>query len=214
MSNLRLLRPLALAVVAALAAPTRPADACMNGVERHVDRTNQAIRDAESLLADGKFQRAADTVLATFPRALEQNHSERKQSLFERGQRVLAVAAVRSRGAIKLSRSLAGKTQTQREIGLAWAASTLRLHSARGLGGIVLTAELAEALAERPAEVHEAHALLKDLADRDLMPTARGWAILVALEKARGDADAAARALSRCKDIAADPTQCEVVTNT
>jgi hypothetical protein len=213
-STERLHRSLVLAVLVALAAPARPADACMNGVERVVDRTNQAVRDAESLLAAGKLQQAANLVLATFPAALELDHKDRKQSLFERAQRVLAVAVVRGQGAVKLGKALPGKSAAQRDLGLAWAAGALRYHQARGLGGIVLTAELAEALALRPAEATEAHDILKDLADRDLMPTARAWAILASLEKDRGDADASARAVARCKEISPDAAQCEVVTNT
>lgn len=205
-------RLLALAILALAAAP-RPADACGNEVERVVDVTNQSIRRAEALLADGAHQAAVKEVLRTFPKALRVDQHERRQSLFERGQRVLALAVVRSGGGVKLSADLPGKTVAQREAGLAWAAALLRLHHARGLGGVTTTAELAESLALRPAERREAHALLKDLADGDIVPTARAWAVLASLEKDRGDADAAARALARCKEIAADPTQCEVVPN-
>jgi hypothetical protein len=209
------LRPrlLVFAVLAVLAAPSRPADACGNGVERVVDLTNKSIRQAETLLAEGKHQDAANMVLSTFPQALRLDHRDRKQNLFERGQRVLAVAVVRSQGALKLGKALPGKSAAERETSLAWAAGALRLHQAQSLGGLALTAELAEALALRPAEVTEAHGILKKLADDDLMPTPRAWAILGALEKARGDAEAADKSIQRCKEIAPDAKQCEVVTN-
>lgn len=213
MLDLRPPRLAALAVLAVLAAPSRPADACGNGVERVVDLTNQSIRQAETLLAEGQFQKAANEVLETFPQALRVDHRDRKQNLFERGQRVLAVAVVRSQGALKLGKTLPGKTAAERETSLAWATAVLRLHQAQGLGGLALTAELAEGLALRPAETSDAHALLKKLADDDLMPTPRAWAILGSLEKARGDAAAADKAIQRCKDIAPDAKQCEVVPN-
>lgn len=213
MLDLRLTRLFALAVLAVLAAPSRPADACGNGVERVVDRTNQSIRHAESLLAEGNFQKAADEVLDSFPTALRVDQRVPKQSLFERGQRVLAVAVVRSQGNLKLGKALPGKTTAEREQNLAWATAVLRLHQAQGLGGLALTAELAEGLALRPAEVTEAHSLLKKLADDDLMPTPRAWAILGSLEKARGDAAASDKAIQRCKDIAPDAKQCEVIPN-
>lgn len=214
MSNLRSPFALAaLAVLAVFAAPSRPADACGNGVERVVDLTNQSIRKAETLLAEGNYQDAANEVLATFPKALRLDQRDRKQSLFDRGQRVLAVAVVRSQGTLKLGKTLPGKTAAERETSLSWATTVLRVHQAQGLGGLALTAELAEGLALRPAETTDAYDLLKKLADDDLMPTPRAWAILGTLEKARGDAEAAGRSIQRCKEIAPDAKQCEVVTN-
>lgn len=213
MLNLRSSSPLALALVAVLVAAPRPADACGNGVQRVVDLTNKKIRAAEELLAEAKYQDAANEVLGSFPNALRLDHRDRKQNLFERGQRVLAVAVIRAQGALRLGKALPGKTAAERETNMAWATSTLRLHQAQNIGGVALTAELAEGLALRPAEATEAHALLRKLADDDLMPTPRAWAILGALEKARGDVAAATAAIQRCKDIATEASTCEVVTN-
>ena len=203
----------ALTLLAALTGAPRPAHACGNEVERVVDVTNQSMRKAEALLADGKHQRAARAVLAAFPAALRADRSHIRRNLFERGQRILALAVVRSRGAIELGPGMPGKTAAEQAENLAWAAGMLRLHAARGDGGVLLASELAEALALRPAERHEAHTLLKELADGDVMPTARGWAVLAALERARGDANAADRAVARCKEIAREPGQCVVVDN-
>lgn len=203
----------ALTLLAALTGAPRPADACGNEVERVVDVTNQSVRRAESLLAGGKHQRAAKEILATFPEALRADRRHARQNLFDRGQRVLALAVVRSDGAIKLGRDLPGKTEAEREINLAWAAGTLRLHAARGDGSVLLASELAEALARRPAERHEAHALLRELADGDVMPTVTGWVVLAKLEKARGDAGAAARAIARCKELAREPGVCPGLDN-
>lgn len=209
----RLLAPLALAVLSFLTAPG-PAAACMNGVERRVDPTTQRIREAEALLADGKYKAAVREVLEAFPTALRADYRDHRLSLFDRGQRVIALAVVRSEGAVKLDAALPGKTAAEREAGLAWATMILRLHRARGNGGVLLTSELAEALALRPSERPAARLLLKELADGDIMPTARGWAILGVLERDHGDADAAARAVARCKEISPDAKQCDLVSNT
>lgn len=210
MSRSPLLAPLALAALAVLAAPGA-ATACMNGVERRVDPTTRSIRAAEELLADGKHKAAVREVLEAFPTALRADDRGHRTSLFDRGQRVIALAVVRSGGGLKLDADLPGKTAADREAGLAWATMILRLHRARGNGGVLLTSELAEALALRPSERPAAHAILKELADGDIMPTARGWAILGGLEQARGDGDAAARAVARCKEISPAPNQCELV---
>jgi hypothetical protein len=202
----RLALALPVLLTALLAPPT--SDACMNEVERVVDTTNQAIRAAEDLLARGNHQSATRVVSTTFPKVLVADHQTRRQDLFDRGQRIVALALVRSGGTVKLGK-LTGKTEADRDTAVAWAASTLRLQAARGDGSVLLTSELAEALALRPAERHEAHTLLKDLADADVVPTARAWAVLASLEQQRGDTNAAARAVARCKDIAADDSTCD-----
>lgn len=203
-------RPTRLALaLAVLSAPlASDALACMNEVERVVDTTNQAIRAAEDLLARGHHQSAARVVLNTFPKVLVADHQTRRQELFDRGQRIVALSLVRSGGSVRLG-ALPGKTEADQNTAIAWAAGTLRLHIARGNGSVLLTSELAEALSLRPAERHEAHTLLAELADADVVPTARAWAVLATLEKQRGDTNAAARAVARCKDIAADDSTCE-----
>lgn len=197
-----------LCLLAWAALPSRPADACHNTVARVVDPDVQSIRRAESLLVKGEHQAAAREVLATFPKALQTAHRERKQALLHRGQRVLALAVVRSGGAVRLGADLPGKTASHRAAALAWAAGLLRLHHAR-TGDIAVRAELAEALAAVPLDRPEAHAILTDLAAGDLLPTARAWALLAALEQERGDAAAAARATRRCREIAPDGDTCD-----
>lgn len=190
---------------------SRPAHACGNEVERvvRVDPTAQSVRKAERLLASGSYRAAAREVLATFPAALQAEHRDARPGLFERGQRVLALATVRSGGALPLGRALAGRTAAQREAGLAWAAAILRVHHARA-GGVLITSELAEALAQLPAERAEARTLLAELGDGDLLPTARSWALLAALERGFGDEVAAGRATRRCKEIAPSGDTCAI----
>lgn len=200
-------RAVLLAACAALFAP-RPADACGNTVERVVDLTQQSIRRAEQQLADGSYHAAAREVLATFPAALRASHRERRQVLFLRGQRILALAAVRSGGAVALGSNLSGRTPEQRAAKLAWAAAILRLSAAR-TGDVQVRAELAEALAQQPVERAGARAILRELADGDLLPTARAWALLATLEREQGDETSAARAARRCREIAPDSPLCD-----
>lgn len=147
--------------------------------------------------------------LAMFPAALRADHRHERRALFERGPRVLALAAVRSGGALPLGAALPGRTAAQRQAGLAWAAAILRVHHARD-EGVLRTSELAEALAMLPAERAEARALLAGLGDGDLLPTARAWGLLAALEREFGDEVAAGRATRRCREIAPAGDTCGV----
>lgn len=201
-----------LAVTAVLLLPSRPVDACENEVERVVDLVAQSIRRAEGSLADGSFHAAARDVLATFPAATQASHRERRQALFHRGQRILALAVVRSGGAVALGPSLSGRTPEQRAAKLAWAATILRLHAAR-TGDVQVRAELAEALARIPLERAGARAILRELADADILPTARAWALLADLEREHGDDTYAARATRRCREIAPDSPLCPATTS-
>lgn len=192
-----------LTAVTVLASP-RPADACGHGIERIVqaDPVVQSVGKAERLLAAGAYRAAVQEVLSTFPEALQADHRDRRQSLFERGQRVVALATVRSEGSVSLgTAAMAGRAPAKQQARLAWAAVILRLHNARD-GGVLVTSELAEALAQRPAERAQARALLAELGDLDLLPTARAWALLSTLEREHGDTGAADRATRRCLEIA------------
>lgn len=200
------MRPILVLALAALLAPARPAAACHNAVARVVDPVNQSVRRAEALLADGAHQAAIRELTGTFPQLLLANHRDDRASLFRRAQRTAALAVVRSDGAVRLGPRLSGKTAPQRQAALAWAAAILRLHHARS-GDLLVRVELAEALARRPAERAEARAILDELADLDLLPTARAWALLAHLERERGDEAASARAARRCREI--DATRCD-----
>lgn len=198
---------LAAIVSAAVVAPHSPARACHNVVERVVDLTTQSVRRAEALLADGAHQAAVKEALATFPEVLQLTHRARRAALFARAQRVVALAVVRSGGAVRLASHMSGKTDSKRAANLAWAAMLLRMHHARS-HDVVVQVELAEALAALPAERGEAYGLLKELGDGDVLPTARAWGLLAELERDRGDVTAAERAGRRCREIAPDGQVC------
>jgi hypothetical protein len=205
---------LLLTAMTVLASP-RPADACGHGIERVVkaDPVVQSVGKAERLLAAGAYRAAVQEVLSTFPEALQADHRDRRQSLFERGQRVVALATVRSAGGVPLGAAMAGRAPAKQQARLAWAAVILRLHNARD-GGVLVTSELAEALAQRPAERAQARTLLAELGDLDLLPTARAWALLSTLEREHGDATAADRATRRCLEIAPTNGPCAATPTT
>lgn len=222
---------LSLAIALAIAAIAAPnvADACGNSIRRVVDTANMAVRNAEHLLAQGDHKTAISAVRNEFgDRALAVDSTG--DLLHQRAQRVLAIAAVRSKGALPLGMNLGGPRDAQRQAAVAWAVLTLRLQRSaidtRDVACILdpakcttgeldptRTAELAEALALQATGRAEAYGLLKDLGDRDLIPHAEGWALLAELGRERGDVDTSKKAVERCKQIASDRIQCDTSEN-
>lgn len=198
---------LALSLIVSVLIAPEVAEACGNSVERVVDTRNEMVRDAEGLLARGKYKAAVEVIRDSFRDHVLQ--LDRHEHLQVRAQRVLAVAVVRSKGEVALGKGLGGKTDAQRRAAIAWATLMLRLQQAEGASP-ALTAELAEALALQGSSRGEAHRLLKELGDGDLMPGAEGWALLGQLSKERGDAEGSKRAVDRCAQIASPGVQCEV----
>lgn len=209
MNRLAIATALACAVLGAPAV----ADACGNSVQRVVDRTNEEVRKAELLLAKGDHGKAIRTIRDEYgDRAIALHDGRGGNWLHHRAQRVMALAVVRSKGEISIADGFGGKTDAQRRGAVAWAVLTLRLHLGNDTDP-VKTVDLAQALALQPTGRDEAHALLKQVADADLMPSAEGWALLAELSKQRGDADTSKLAVERCKQIAGDKTKCDVTEN-
>jgi hypothetical protein len=197
---------------AALGAPAI-ADACGNSVERVVDRTNEEVRKAELLLAKGDNARAIRTVRDEFgDRALARPDGKVGHWLHDRAQRVMALAIVRSKGTLAVGGELGGKTDAQRRNAVAWAVLTLRLRLGNDTDP-VKTVDLAQGLALQATGRDEAHTLLKQVADGDLMPSAEGWALLAELRKERGDVDGSKQAVERCKQVGSDKVKCDVSEN-
>lgn len=197
----------ALPLVCSLVLAPKAADACGNSVERVVNQANEIVRNAEALLAKGQYKKAIEKIRVGYREHVLQ--FDRYMNLQGRAQRVAAVALVRSKGEVSLGKGIGGNTDAQRRAAIAWATLILRHQHAEATTP-ALTAELAEALAQQPSGRGEAHGLLKDLGERDLMPGAEGWALLALLSKERGDAEGSKKAVERCKQIAAPEVQCEV----
>lgn len=205
---------IALALALACSALALPdiADACGNSIRPVVDRTNEIVRKAELLLAQGQHGKAAMTLKQEFGADLLTTAPASRRLLHERAQRVLALALVRSGGDFEYVKDFGGKTESHRRQALAWSALMLRLQRTEQ-SEPTLSAELAEALALQPSGRPEAFALLQELAEGDLMPSARGWSLLAGLRRERGDAEGSEAAVERCKQIATDEATCELVEN-
>jgi len=201
---------LSLGLLLALAVPMVPtgeAHACVNTIGRTVEDDVRSLDVAGAHLDAGEYQDAVKVVLDVYPRA-HRRLPDADDGLLTRGQRMLAVAVVRTGGAVRLGVHLRGKTAKQRHAALTWATGTLRrIHDERVHDGTV-TAELAEALAFDPAARTQALGLLRSLGAEDLMPSARAWGVLAALERQTGAVAAAEQAQRRCAAIAGEPAVC------
>jgi hypothetical protein len=83
-------------------------------------------------------------------------------------------------------------------------------HSARESDNMVVRSEYAESLAVVPGLADYAYDVLRELAVDDLMPTARGFALLAQLQQSRGDQVGSEASLRRCREIGAEDTVCSI----
>lgn len=182
------------------------ADACLRkkmktNKPRQVDPTLTAVKKAEKQLGKGdhagavKHARVALAGLQALPPV-------GAADLPVRAQRAAAIAAVRSGGKVDLGPGLPGKTELEQRTNLAWAQLVLTYQSALQPDNLVLSTQLAEALAADPYQQGRAREILNDLVTRDLMPTARGYTVLAKLEGDRGDTTARDAAIHRCVEFA------------
>lgn len=180
----------------------------------HVDPFPAGVSMAEKQLDVGDTLAAAATVVRMYPHI--QSLTPKQGPLVARALRVLSVATARADGVLSIDRelpaALRGKWSSgnDRERGdrLAWAATTLRsLHEAKKEDPTTQS-ELGEVLARLPDGAAEARALLGDLADRDLLGSAEGYAALARLRASAGDVSGRDAAAKRCEAIAKDARVC------
>jgi len=161
------------------------------------------IAAADQRLEEERLGDAAGQVIAAFPHI--QMARVGASPLETHAMRVLALALVRGDGRLAGTAGFAGATGKERAARLEWAVSTLRaVRESRG-DDPVAQADLAEALASRPATEDEALALLDDLAARDLVGSAHAYATLARLRAKSGDAGKVRAALSRCELMTKTP---------
>jgi hypothetical protein len=149
-----------------------------------------------------------------------------EQRLLARGHSTLAVIVARSRGAVELEPGIGGKQPAKRAAAIEWAINSMRWHlsgnidsfelvcspgKCRGIDDPERSAILAELLALRADGRAEALGILRGLAKDDLMPSAQGWAVLAALQRQGGEAEAATLSASRCEQIAGTPAACSFI---
>lgn len=197
------------ALVCAAFVPATPAEACGNSMRHEIHRPTKSVRQAEMLLAQGKHRKAIEMTRDLFPDVHRFQHGA-QDDLWRRAQRVTALAVIRSDGKFDVGRRLTGRDDHSRAVKLAWATMALDIQTWHEPDDLVLRTELAEALTKNPLHHARAHGILKDLADRDLMPTARGFVLLAQLEKERGADSESNAAILRCKEIAGETGVCAV----
>lgn len=192
-------------VVGAIASP---AGACLRRervpkvkVAKQVDDPLRDVVAAEKALARGHFTQAARLAKDSIPN-LQQLPPSDAAPLATRAQRTLAMATVRSDGTIDVM--LHGREldrAAEREANLAWAQLVLTYQAALARDNVAIQLQLAEALAADAYQRGRARTMLRDLSDRDVMPTAQGYAMLARLE---GDVSLRDAALGRCRDLGGD----------
>jgi predicted pyridoxine 5'-phosphate oxidase superfamily flavin-nucleotide-binding protein len=163
------------------------------------------VADAEEALSQGKHAKAAAMVVAAFP-ALKQV-APGTHTLVDRALRVLALATVRRDGRLDLG-GMKGRTDGDRAANLAWSADVLGSLNEKRANNPAYQTDLGEALARLPARRADAAKLLGDLADRDLVTTAEGYAALARLRAEQGDDPTRATLLERCAHMTKTPGIC------
>lgn len=189
------------------------ADACIHGKvmrPRQVNPQQRDVRRAEHLLASNRHGKAVKMAKRAFSEFDQLPPDESVAPLFDRAQRTAAMAVVRADGAVDLGGGWTGESEQERARNLQWAAFVLQYQAARNPDNLVIQAEYAEALTKVPLQDEVAHEILATLAADDLMPTARGYALLAGLQVQRGDDGASEVSIARCEDIAGNRDACKI----
>lgn len=205
------------AVVLSTVAP-KPAAACGGAwfpiMEEQVDHRPMGIARAEKALDKGDAVAAAGMIIRMMPHI--KTLDAKKSKLVARAQRVLAVAAARSGGAlavgdqvpVSVAGTWLGKTGEHRNTNLDWSIQALRTVEKTKKDDPAAQTELAEALAAVPAHRTEAREILEKLAKKDLIASPQGYAALATLRSAAGDEAGRKVALKRCEAMAAKAGVC------
>jgi len=189
---------------AAMAAPGA-ASACGTAVYREVDSNAQLVAQAEQALSEGHHQKAAVKAIQAFPalRIVKVG----SLPLADRALRILALASVRSDGALELG-GFKGASAADRSANLDWSIGVLRGLDAKRLHNPAYQTDLGEALAKVPAHHAEAKKQADDLAARDLLTSAEGYAALARLRAESGEGAARDEAVKRCEAMTKTPRVC------
>lgn len=213
-TKIRLL--VAVGALAILGGSVRQASAC--GGEWIPEVTpEQRLREisrAEEAFSAGKTVSAVGTLVRMMPhiRQLDPNRA----AYVARTQRMLALAAARSGGALPVQKEVPeyawegwdGASTGQREANLKWASQKLRKISESHQNDPASQTELAEALSKLTDTQDEARTILEKLAARDLVASPQGYAALAQLRKSAGNDQGARVAQSRCEAMASNQNIC------
>jgi hypothetical protein len=199
-----------------------PAAACGTGVFSVVNHAGKAdpapqqISSAERSLSQGAVAAAATQVFKVFPRL--KTTQPGAGPLSDRALRILSLAAARADGALNVGSAttwpMAGVTPEQKEANLLFAIDTLRKLNEKRANNPSLQTDLAEALGKVPRFKSEAYAILTDLAKKDLVASAEGYATLAKLHEAMGEGAPRDAAVKRCEGMTKTPAACQVPATT
>ncbi len=190
------------------------ADACLRMKPRRVqkvDRKLQNVNRAEHLLAKGKGKAAVKTAKRQFKGfTAATGEPDTGKALFNRAQRTIALATARADGAMDLGKGMRGKTEQDKALNLAWATAVLEVQAAAEPDNMLLRTYYAEALMHHTGGETQALEILSGLANDDLMPTARGYALLATAQQRVGDVSGRDLSLQRCRDLGEGDDICSV----
>ena len=192
--------------VAAASAPGA-ASACGTAVYREIDTSAQLVASAEQALAEGRYAKAAAKAVQAYP-ALKIVKAG-TVPLADRALRILALASVRADGGVAVN-GFKSASAIDRATNLAWSVETLRDLNAKRPNNPSYQTDLGEALAKAPGGHDEAKKLLGELADKDLLTSAEGYAALARLRAENGDNAARDEAVKRCEAMSKTPRLCAV----
>jgi tetratricopeptide (TPR) repeat protein len=194
-----------------LSAAPPAARACGNAVNEVVDTGAINIAAAEKALSEGRFAAAVVGVSKAFPAI--KTVAVGKKPLSDRGLRILALAAIRTDGALNVAKVMQGTTAEEKAENVQFAIDTLRKLNARRANNPSFQTDLGEALAKVPRFKAEAFKLLNDLAQKDLVASPEGYATLAKLRENLGDKEGAVAAVKRCTGMTKSPKMCEVASS-
>jgi hypothetical protein len=210
-----------------LGAPAE-ARACGNSTYGSAQGIRATVDGVKELVEQKRHKRAVALLRDAFKDDLLEikGMAGNDQRLLARGQLALALVVARSRGTVELEPGIGGRRPAQREAALAWAIKAMRWNLSGNIDTFELvcspgkcravddperSAILAELLALRVDGRAEALEILRGLANDDLMPSARGWAVLAALQRQGGEVEAATLSASRCEQIADEAAACKFI---
>ncbi len=200
-------------MMAGAIAPSR-AEACLRMERRRVqtvDRKLQDVKKAEHLLALGEGGKAVKVAKRRFKKfTAATGEPDSGGALFNRAQRTIALATMRADGALDLGRGMRGKSASEQADNLAWATSVLEIQAASDPDNLLLRTFYAEALLHHPGGDLQAVQILGEMANDDLMPTARGFALLATAQQKLGDVSGHDLSVQRCLDLGEGEDVCKV----
>jgi hypothetical protein len=208
-SLVRAMWAMAFLLPVAVAAAPGEASACGTAVYREIDSSAMLVAEAESALSQGKHARAAAKAVQAFP-ALK-IVKPGTLPLADRALRILALASVRSDGNIAAG-TMKNATAADRSGNLEWSIETIRKLSAKRGNNPSYQTDLGEALSKVASHHDEALKVLDELADKDLLTSAEGYAALARMRAEKGDAAAREAAQKRCEAMTKTPKICEIPT--